>query len=108
MDTKNIKKAIAELKQILAHHFGGGVELYLFGSVARNDHTIDSDIDVLVLFPGLVNRVLEEEVIDLAYDVELKYNVVFGIVVYSKEFWSSAKAQVMPFYRNLQNEALRI
>ena len=108
MNTKNIKASISELKRVLNVYFGNRVELYLFGSVARDEYSTESDIDILVLIPGEVKTAIEEKVIDLAYDVELEYDVVFGIVVYSKEFWSSGKARAMPFHQNLQREALRI
>ncbi len=108
MNVNNIKQAVAELKQVLTEHFGQEIEVYVFGSVARNDHRSDSDIDVLVLLPGIVNHALAGEVIDLAYPFELEYDVVFGIVVYSKDFWASEKARVMPFFQNVQREALRI
>ena len=108
MNQKNIKHSIAELKKVLTEHFGSEIELYLFGSVARNDYEPDSDIDILVLLPGKVDTGLMEEVIALAYDVELEHDVVFGIVVHSKKFWASEKAAVIPFHQNLQREALRI
>jgi predicted nucleotidyltransferase len=108
MNEQNIKRSIRELKKILQERFSSELELYLFGSVARNDYLPDSDIDILVLVLGEVDTKLEEEIFDLAYEVELKYDVVFGIVVHAKEFWVSEKAAVMPFHRNLQREAVRI
>ncbi len=108
MNEENIKRALAELKKVLTDRFGDDIELYLFGSVARNDYEPDSDIDILVLFPGEVDTRLMEEVIDVAYDVELENDVVFGIVVQSNKFWASEKAAVMPFHQNLQREALRL
>ena len=108
MNEKSIKRAVAQLKQVLMRRYGKGIELYLFGSVARKDYEPDSDIDVLVLFPGEVNTGLQEEIFDMAYDVELENSVVFGVVVHSKEFWASEKAAVMPFHQNLQREAIQI
>jgi predicted nucleotidyltransferase len=108
MNEQNIKRSISALKKILQERFSSELELYLFGSVARNDYLPDSDIDILVLVPGEVDTSLEEEIFDLAYDVELGYDVVFGIVVHAKEFWASGKAAVMPFHQNLQREAVRI
>ena len=108
MNKKSIKRALARLKKVLTDRFGSGIGLYLFGSVARDDYTPESDIDVLVLFPNEVDTALEEEIFDLAYDVELECDVVFGIVVHSIEFWSSEKAAVMPFHENLQREAVQI
>ncbi|HLP58475.1 MAG TPA: nucleotidyltransferase domain-containing protein [Candidatus Deferrimicrobium sp.] len=108
MNEANINSSIAALKRALIYRFGDEVELYLYGSVARNDYRYDSDIDILVLFPGEVNTDLMEEVFGLAYDVGLEQDVVFGIVVQSKKFWNSEFAAVMPFHQNLQRESLRI
>ncbi len=108
MNEQHIKRAISALKKILQKRFGSELELYLYGSVVRNDYQPDSDIDILVLVPGKVDTRLEEEIFDLAYDVELECDVVFGIVVHSAEFWASEKAAVMPFHQNLQREAVRI
>ncbi|MGD2087562.1 MAG: nucleotidyltransferase domain-containing protein [Candidatus Aminicenantes bacterium] len=108
MNEQNIQRSIAELKNRLQERFGSELEFYLFGSVARNDYESDSDIDILVLVPGKVDTSLKEDIIDLAYDVELEYDVVFGIVVRSKEFWISEKAAAMPFHQSVQKEAVRI
>jgi predicted nucleotidyltransferase len=108
MDIENINESVTELKKILRESLGDGIELFLFGSVARSDYRSDSDIDILVLVPGEVDTALEEDIINLAYEVELKYNVVFGIIVFSQKFWSSRQARVMPFYQNLQREAQRL
>jgi predicted nucleotidyltransferase len=108
MNKRNINRSIGELKETLANRLGNEIELYLFGSVARNDYRPGSDIDILVLVPGKVDTKLEIEILDLAYDIELKHDVVFGLVVNEKKFWNSKKASVMPFHQNLQREALRI
>ena len=108
MNKQNIQPSISALKKILQERFGSELELYLFGSVARNDYLHDSDIDILVLVPGEVDTRLEEEIFDLAYEVEWEYDVVFGLVVHAQEFWASEKAAVMPFHQNLQREAVRI
>ena len=108
MNEQHIKRSISALKKTLQKSFGSELELYLFGSVARNNYEPDSDIDILVLVPGKVDTSLKEDIIDLAYDVELEYDVVFGIVVRSKEFWISEKAAAMPFHQNVQREAVRI
>ena len=108
LDEENIRRSLSELKKVLTHRFGENIEVYLYGSVARNDYHPESDIDILVLFPGEVDTALEEEVFDLAYEVELECDVVFGVIVHSKEFWASEKAAVMPFHQNLQKEAMQI
>ncbi|MBI5187360.1 MAG: nucleotidyltransferase domain-containing protein [Nitrospinae bacterium] len=108
MDELNIKIAIEELKKRLIDKLGANTEVYLFGSVARGDFARSSDIDLLVLIDGEVNNSIEEEVFDLAYDVELQCNVVFGIVVYSRDFWNSRAASYMPLYKNIKREGARV
>ena len=41
---------------------------------------------------------LEEEIFNIAYDIELEYDVIFGIIVYSSNFWFSQKANTMPLF----------
>ena len=108
MNEKKIRRAVLKLKSKLTTRFSNNIELFLFGSAARNNYHPESDIDVLVLVPGEVDTKLEEEIFDLAYDVELECDVVFGIIVHSKEFWASEKASAMPFHQNLEREAVKI
>jgi predicted nucleotidyltransferase len=108
MTKKQINMAVQELKLRVLELFGEGIELTVFGSAARGDHRRHSDIDVLVLLPVRVNNTIEEKFFDTAYDIELKYGVIFGIVVYAKEFWSSDLAASMPLYQNIQREGVSI
>lgn len=106
MNKKQIETAIQSLKERLVKLYGNDVELRIFGSVARDDYHEDSDIDILVVLPSHVNNAIEEQVFDLAYDIELEYGVIIGTIVYSKEFWSSEQAASMPLYKNIQRESL--
>ena len=105
---KKITLAIQELKGSLITMFGHDVELKLFGSVARGDDRKYSDIDLLVLLPGQVDHSVEEMVFESAYDMELKYSVVFGVIVYEKAFWNSDLAAVMPLHQNIDREGLAV
>jgi len=108
MNRTQIEKTLQILKQQLVRRFGTEVELRLFGSVARGDYHEHSDIDILVLLPVEVDNAIEEEVFDMAYDIELEYGLVIGTIVYSKDFWHSDRAAVMPLYKNIQREGLFI
>jgi predicted nucleotidyltransferase len=106
MNQAQIEKAIQALKKELINRFGSGVELRIFGSVARGDYHEHSDVDILVILPVPVNNAVEEQVFDMAYDIELEYGLVIGTIVYSKDFWYSDRAAVMPLFRNIQREGL--
>ena len=108
MREDNFEKAIRKLRECLKEMFGTEIELYLFGSVARKQYEILSDIDILVLIPGKIDNSIEEEIFGLAYEVELEFDVVFGIIVYSKEFWHSDLTAVMPLYRSIQEESIKL
>jgi predicted nucleotidyltransferase len=90
----------------LIDRFGPDVELRIFGPVARGDYQEHSDIDLLVVLPVPVNHAVEEQVFDMACDVELEYGLVIGTIVYSKDFWYSDRASAMPLFRNIQREGL--
>lgn len=101
-----ITLALNAFRKRLAAAFGSEAEIYLFGSVARGNYDVDSDIDILVLLPFEPNNSTEEQVFDLGYEVGLEYGVVFGIVVYSKAFWGSARAKAMPLYQSVSREGV--
>ncbi len=108
MTKKQINMAVQELKLKLRMLFGEGIELKLFGSAARGDYRQHSDIDVLVLLPGRVDNATEEKVFDAAYDIELKHGVIFGIIVYAKDFWRSEIGSSMPLYQNIEREGISV
>jgi len=106
MNTQNIGSAVAELKNALIERFGDRISVIMFGSAARGTCDSESDIDVLVLIPGEVTTRLEEDVFDIAYPIELSRNVIFGIIVYSNEFWNSGPAAAMPLHKNISREGI--
>ena len=108
MTKKQINRAVQELKLKLRILFGEDVELRLFGSAVRGDYRKHSDIDIVVLLPGKVDNAIEEKVFDATYDIELKYGVIFGIIVYAREFWGSEVAASMPLYQNIAKEGIAI
>ena len=79
----NEKRALQELKTRLHENFLE-VEIILYGSKARRDDGEFSDIDVLVLLDREVNNSLEEKIFSTAFQIELECDVIFRIIVYSK------------------------
>lgn len=108
MKKKNIQKSIAFLKKRIKNSFGKDTEFYLFGSAARGDYKEDSDIDLLILLSRTVDNSIREEIFNNAFDVELEHNVIFGLIVHSKNFWNSEIAKVMPIYKNIQKEGTKV
>jgi predicted nucleotidyltransferase len=102
---KNEKEALSELKSQLKQRIPDA-EIILYGSKARGDSEELSDIDLLILIDKKVDRKLKEKIVDIRYDIELKYDVVFGLVIENKNFWDSSLANAMPFHKNVEREGI--
>lgn len=103
----NEKKALQELKERLLERFAN-VEIILYGSKARGDFDEESDIDLLILLDSPVTSKLEEEITHVTYDIELKYDVVFGKIVENKDFWNTPLANAMPLHWNIDREGVLV
>lgn len=78
------------------------IDMRLFGSSARGDFSDSSDIDIMVRLP-VVNRNIEEELFDLAYDLELEHDCLIDIIVLPAE-----SDNIVPIYENIEKEGLAI
>lgn len=107
MDFK-FRQAVEALKSRIWNEFGSGVDVVVFGSAARGDFDAASDIDVLVLAGFSVDSGIEERIFDLAYDVEMEFGVIFGILVYAADFFYSAKFRVTPLFRNIERDGVPV
>mgnify|MGYP000117779977 CR=1 FL=1 len=101
----NEKKALQELKERILEKFPDA-EIILYGSKVREDADEESDIDVLILIEEEVNTSMEDEIFHTAYDIELKYEVVFGVLVENKNFWKAPLANAMPIHWNIDKEGV--
>ncbi len=104
---ENERKALQELRQRLLKRFPD-TEIILYGSKARGDDKEFSDIDVLVLLDKEINSSIEEEIFSISFQIELKFDVIFGIIVYSKKFWNSSLGKAMPLHWNVDKEGTPI
>ncbi|MDO9513500.1 MAG: nucleotidyltransferase domain-containing protein [Elusimicrobiota bacterium] len=102
---ENELKALKELKNRLLVKFPEA-EIVLYGSKARGDSSLESDIDLLILMERPVTNEIEESITKISYDVELKYDVVFGKLVENRNFWNTPLANVMPLHRNIDREGI--
>lgn len=104
---ENESMALSELKERLLQRFSD-VEVIIYGSKARGDDEELSDIDLLILVESQINRNLKEEITEITYDIELKYDVVFGIIVENRGFWKSPLANAMPLHWNIDRDGVRL
>ena len=74
----------------------------MFGSSARGDYVKSSDIDILIKLPK-VNREIEEELFDIAYDLELEYDCLIDVIVIPENM-----KNYIPLYQNIEREGIAI
>ncbi|MCP2519535.1 nucleotidyltransferase domain-containing protein [Candidatus Aminicenantes bacterium AC-708-M15] len=101
------KDALRELKKKLSKIFPN-IEIIIFGSKARGDFEPESDIDLLILIDNEVDTTIEEKINEVIYDIELKYNVVFGKIIESKKFWNSPHHIITPIHKYIEKEGIVI
>ena len=88
---------IDQIKDIM-RRIAPTAQTILFGSEARGDARIDSDIDLLILIDG------EKMTLPL-YELELKTGVNISPIVMLRKLWENRPFKT-PFYINVINEGI--
>ena len=84
-------------------------EIILFGSYARNEADDGSDIDVMILCDLSRTDIatLHWQLGEIASDILLAYGVLLSPIIENHRFFNE-NAQILPFYRNIRDEGVRI
>lgn len=81
------------------------VNIILYGSVARNEDTEESDIDVAVILKNGASPDMYDALLDAVVDLELECGKVLSVVRIDSEKYDSWN-ETMPFYRNIKNDGV--
>jgi predicted nucleotidyltransferase len=125
----NERKALSEFKEKINEKYPG-TELILYGSKARGDFDEESDIDVLALIDGVIGKEtkeywvdikgkptirivapvdkIEKDILGIKFNVELKYDIVIGLDIESKEYWDSQFSKITPIHKNIDKDGVAI
>jgi predicted nucleotidyltransferase len=75
---------LSDLKNHLITNFGNSIkDVILFGSQAHGDSKEYSDFDVLILLDKEYSGKDENRILDLCYDIDLKYNILIDAHILS-------------------------
>ncbi|MFO7881942.1 MAG: nucleotidyltransferase domain-containing protein [Kosmotogaceae bacterium] len=78
------QKILSDLKEHLNQNYNGPInEIVLFGSHARGESTEDSDYDILIVLDNEYSAKDEDVILDLCYDINLKYNILIDAHILS-------------------------
>lgn len=91
---------LSDLKNKLKEKYGKSVKnIILFGSRATGDPEEYSDYDVLIVLAHEYSRKDEDEILDLCYELDLKYNILLDVHLISQKELNSIRGK-QPVYLN--------
>jgi len=102
------KLALREYLQRLRQEYGREVlSVKLYGSKARGDYHEDSDLDLLVRVRQ-DNRQAYTSLYLIASDIELKYDLILGMMLVGPTHYDLMRRLGEPLYRNVQREGVEL
>jgi len=94
------KIILAELKNHLVNNYGSSIrDVILFGSQARGDSLKFSDYDVLIILKGKYTGKDENAILDLCYDIDLKFDILLDVHLISETELNSVRGK-QPIFLN--------
>ena len=76
--------------------------IILYGSVARHEETVDSDIDIAIIVKSYT-KAMHDSMIDCVVDLELEYDKILSVLLIDDEKYQEWE-EVIPFYKNMKKE----
>lgn len=100
------EKMKEDLVQGLRSIFGNEIQMIiLYGSVARNEATEESDIDIAIIMKKDMEESEKERFISWSADMDIRYDRVFSIVDIQEDNLNKW-GEILPFYKNVRKDGI--
>jgi uncharacterized protein len=97
---------LVELRERLRAVLGDRLQrMILFGSMARGDHTDQSDMDVAIIIRGLT-RQMKDQVLDIVAEIELQHLTPVSAIVFSEEEFNHLKQRERRIALDIEREGI--
>ena len=101
---RRYRKAVESFTQRVVKELGDRIDaIILYGSLARNEAHESSDIDILIITD---HKEIKERIYDIAYDVNLEYDVLLSFFFIDKERFLKFLEMGSPFVENILAEGV--
>jgi len=105
----NEQAAVTEFVGRLLSRYGSDLlRVVMFGSKARGDSRDDSDLDVLVVISEYGDGYWQHwnELVDLAWDIQLTYGVIISLILKDEIHYARMKRDGLLLARNIERDGL--
>ena len=104
LNVDNKSKIIQDLKKHLIKNFDDSVkDVILFGSQATGKSREFSDYDILVILGKAYSGSDENIILDLCYDIGLKYDVIFDVHILAESEINSIRGRQAVFSKAIKS-----
>lgn len=83
-------------------------DIVLFGSIARQEADEESDLDLLIVIREEATHLVRNQISDIVFEINLKYDTNISIVVLEKTKWDNGVMHITPFYKEIEREGVYI
>ena len=98
------KIILSELKNHLVKNYGNPIkDVILFGSQARGDSQKFSDYDVLIVLDNDYSGKDENKILDLCYDIDLKFDILLDVHIISVKELNSVRGRQPVFQKAIKS-----
>jgi predicted nucleotidyltransferase len=98
------REILTDLKNHLVSNYGKVIrDVILFGSHAHGDSKDYSDYDILIVLDKEYSAKDENKILDLCYDIDLKYNILLDVHLISKNEMTSIRGRQPIFINALKS-----
>ncbi len=83
-------------------------KVILFGSKACLADELESDIDLLVLTTRELPWREKDNIINSLFELQLKYDIIFDVLIVSEKEWNEGLTTVMPIHREIEENGVLV
>lgn len=100
----NKKMVLNDLSNLLRNRFGDNLkDVVLFGSQVNGKAHKDSDYDFLIVLKEKADWKTEQEISDICYEIDLKYNIITDTHILSESEFSTLRGKQPIFVNAMLN-----